>query len=192
MQTKFRIVIGSDHGGFELKKGLIAYLRGQGHEVKDVGCYSTESYDFPVSATDVARAIAAKTADRGIVIDGAGSPSAMVANKTVGVRASVVWNEFTAKISREHSDANVLAFGAKVVELDQAKVLAELWLRTDFLGGKYQKRIDMITEIEKKRAGALPRKRTITAADIEAGMSVEPGPDVTLTPLAREMLQRKG
>lgn len=182
-----RIAIGSDHGGFAMKAELIRYLKGLRHEVRDVGCFSAESYDFPVSAHDVAKCIATKSADRGVLIDGAGSPSAMVANKIPGVRASVVHDEFTAKISREHSDANVISFGAKVVSADVAKTLIELWLRTDFLGGKYQKRIDMISDIE-KRASGLPQKRRLITAERSGELGHE---NAIVTPLARDILHSK-
>lgn len=188
---KYRIAIGSDHGGFAHKTELIRYLRGLGHDVKDCGCHSTAAYDFPVSAADVARAVAVKACERGVMIDGAGSPSAMVANKFAGVRAAVVHNEFTAKISREHGDANIIAFGAKVVSPDEAKTLVELWLRTDFLGGKYQKRIDQIAALERERGGAAPARRVVTAADVRRDPALAAGPGVTVTPLAREVLAAK-
>jgi len=170
---------------------LIRYLQSLGHEIKDCGCYSPAPYDFPISARAVAHAVMTKSVDRGIVIDGAGSPSAIVANKFPGIRASVVHDEFTAKISREHSDSNVLAFGVKCVSEDLAKTLVELWLRIDFLGGKYQKRIDMITEVEKETKDVQPKKRFVTARDIEANQKIELGPDVLLTPLAQELFKSK-
>ncbi|PIU47123.1 MAG: ribose-5-phosphate isomerase [Candidatus Hydrogenedentes bacterium CG07_land_8_20_14_0_80_42_17] len=188
---RYRIAIGSDHGGFPLKEVLIRYLQSLGHEIKDCGCYSPAPYDFPISARAVAHAVMTKSVDRGIVIDGAGSPSAIVANKFPGIRASVVHDEFTAKISREHSDSNVLAFGVKCVSEDLAKTLVELWLRIDFLGGKYQKRIDMITEVEKETKDVQPKKRFVTARDIEANQKIELGPDVLLTPLAQELFKSK-
>jgi ribose 5-phosphate isomerase B len=184
----YHIAIGSDHGGFAHKTELIRYLRGLGHDVKDCGCFSTAAYDFPVSASDVARAVSTKAAERGVMIDGAGSPSAMVANKFTGVRAAVVHNAFTATISREHGDANIISFGAKVVSPDEAKTLVELWLRTDFLGGKYQKRIDMITAVERERSGAMAPRRVVTAEDVKRDPSLADGPGVTVTPLAREVL----
>lgn len=184
-----RIAIGSDHGGFAMKGELIRYLSGLRHDIRDVGCYSSESYDFPVSAYDVARAVAAKSVDRGIIIDGAGSPSAIVANKLSGVRASVVHDEFTAKISREHSDANVICFGAKVVTADLANRLLELWLRTDFLGGKYQKRIDMITDVERRARDQSPRRRVITADQVTPGSDL--GTNFILTPLAKDIVNRR-
>ncbi len=186
---KRRIAIGSDHGGFALKSELVRYLRGLGHDVKDCGCFSTETYDFPVSARDVARCVMTKSCDRGILIDGAGSPSALVANKFPGIRASVVHDEFTAKISREHSDANVISFGAKVVSEDLAKTLVELWLRTDFLGGRYQKRIDMITAAEEEARGVPVRRRLVSAKDLEGENPAPTGPGVTLTPLAKDILK---
>ncbi len=181
-----RIAIGSDHGGFVHKMELIRYLKGLGHEVTDVGCYSPESYDFPRSAEDVGRAVALKAADRGVCIDGAGSPSAMCANKIPGVRASVVHDAFTATISREHSDANVICFGAKVVDADTARTLVELWLRTNFLGGKYQRRIDMVTAIEKRHSGKTPGRRLVTDADLARDPALAEGAGVLLTPLARD------
>ncbi|MEK8022598.1 MAG: RpiB/LacA/LacB family sugar-phosphate isomerase [Candidatus Hydrogenedentota bacterium] len=186
-----RIVIGSDHGGYDMKAELIRFLRGQRHEVMDVGCFSRESYDFPVSARDVAHAVSVRAADRGILIDGAGSPSAMVANKVPGVRASVVHDEFTAKISREHSDANVISFGAKVITSDQAKTLVELWLRTDFLGGKYQKRIDMIADVERKSSSIPVRKRLVTSQTLAASNDPAIADNAILTPLAQDQLRAR-
>lgn len=181
-----KIAIGSDHGGFVHKTELIRYLRGLGHEVKDVGCHSPEAYDFPRSAEDVATAVGRRLADRGVCIDGAGSPSAMCANKVPGVRASVVHDAFTATISREHSDANVICFGAKVVDADTAKTLVELWLRTNFLGGKYQRRIDMVTAIERRAAGRSSSRRIVTDADLARDPALADGPEALLTPLAKD------
>lgn len=186
-----RIAIGSDHGGFEMKTVLIRFLRGLRHDVRDVGCFSRESYDFPVSAHDVAQAIATKAADRGVLIDGAGSPSAMVANKIPGVRASVVHDAFTATISREHSDANVIAFGAKVVAPELAMTLLELWLRTDFLGGKYQKRIDMIADVEARAGSRAPRKRLVTAGMIPSSGEVAVAENALVTPLAQDRIREQ-
>lgn len=185
-----KIAIGSDHGGFAHKEILARYLRGLGHEVKDVGCHSTEAYDFPRSAEDVATLVARKLADRGVCIDGAGSPSAMCANKVPGVRASVVHDTFTATISREHSDANVICFGAKVVDAETAATLLELWLRTNFLGGKYQRRIDMVTQIETRHSGKSPGRRLVTESALAADPALADGPSVLLTPLARDRAAR--
>lgn len=188
MGSYFRIAIGSDHGGFKLKGELIRYLRNLGHEVKDCGCFSPESYDFPVSAADVAKSVSSKACDRGVMIDGAGFPSCIVANKFAGIRAAAVHDDFTAKISREHSDANIIGLGAMVVTPESAKRILELWLRTEFLGGKYQKRIDMITAADLNRSGAPSPKRVVTAEDIRQNPDTPLGPNVTLTPLARELL----
>lgn len=191
VRKTYRIAIGSDHGGFELKTALIRYLSGQGHEITDCGCHSKDPYDFPISASAVAQAVARKSADRGVVLDGAGFPSAMVANKFTGVRACVVHDKFTAEISRQHSDANVVGLGAKVLDAETAATLLELWLRTEFLGGKYQKRIDQITEIERRRSGMAPRRHWFTAEEVKAGAGGSDDPEAQLTPLARETRPRK-
>lgn len=199
---KIRIGLGADHAGYALKEAVKRHLIVAGHEVRDFGTFSTDSVDFPLIASKVARAVAGGAVDRGVLVDGAGSPSALVANKFPGIRAGVVTDVWTARISREHADANCIALGAKVVTIEAAGEILDVWLSTDFLGGKYQKRIDQISAIEKEiLASAHPARRIVTAADIERarreGKEIVLGEDAVVTPLARERMtsplpQRKG
>jgi ribose 5-phosphate isomerase B len=180
-----RISIGSDHGGYALKEALARYVAGLGHEVRDHGCHSTDPVDFPDIAFEVASAVARGAADRGVVVDGVGSASAMVANKVPGVRAHACHDDFTVRMSREHSDANVFCLGARVVDEATAKALVERWLRTPFLGGRYRARVEKIAAVERRAAGVAPRRRVVTAADVAGG---DGGAGAILTPAAREAL----
>jgi ribose 5-phosphate isomerase B len=144
------IAIGSDHGGFELKTVLIAYLQELGHKVIDCGTNSKEAVDYPDFAFAVADKVRQKAACRGIVIDAAGIGSCMAANKVPGVRAAMCVDYATAANSREHNDANVLSLGAGLLGINQVKLIVKTWLDTDFGGGRHTRRVDKITEIEKK------------------------------------------
>jgi ribose 5-phosphate isomerase B len=144
------VIIGSDHGGFELKEILKKYISDLGYSVIDVGTNSTDSVDYPDFAYAVALGVSNGKADRGIMIDGAGVASCMVANKVPGIRASCCNDLFTAKNSREHNDANVLTLGGRVIGSELAKQITKLWLEQKFEGGRHQKRVDKIMEVEKK------------------------------------------
>lgn len=183
-----RIAIGSDHAGYALKVILARYVAGLGHDVRDHGCHSPDAVDFPDIAFEVACAVARGAADRGIIVDGVGSASAMVANKVPGVRAHACHDDFTVKMSREHSDANVLCLGARVVDEATAKALVEKWLRIPFLGGRYRARLEKVAAVERRVAGSTPRRRVVTAADVAAG---DDGAGAILTPSAREMLAQR-
>ncbi len=143
-----RVAIGSDHAGFELKEHLKETLAADGHEVLDLGTTSTASVDYPPICAAVGRAVVAGDADRGIVLGGSGQGEQIAANKVHGVRAALCNDLYTARLSREHNDANVLAIGARVVGSGLADEIVTLWLETEFEGGRHQKRIDQITEIE--------------------------------------------
>ncbi len=145
-----KIILGSDHGGFELKELLIKYLIESGEEAEDVGTYSTESVDYPDFAHLVARKVAQDVRARGIIIDGAGVGSAMTANKIPGIRAATCTDVYTARNSRAHNDANILTLGSRVVGVDVAKEIVTVWLGTDFEGGRHAKRVEKIMEVEKK------------------------------------------
>lgn len=147
------IAIGSDHGGFLLKKTLINELKKWGYEVIDVGTHSKESVDYPDFAYAVANMISNKTCILGIAIDGAGIGSAMTANKVNGVRAAHCHNLFEIKNSKEHNNANVLTLGAGVIGEGLAKEMLRVWLETPFAGGRHQRRIDKMMAIEKKHKG---------------------------------------
>ncbi len=141
-----RIALGADHGGFGLKAILAAHLRETGHTVEDVGTSSREAVDYPVFARAVAEAVSRGKADVGIMIDGAGIGSCMVANKVPGVRAAVANNLLTARHSREHNDANVLALGAGQIGTGLAEQLVDVWLVTECTEPRHQKRVAMFGE----------------------------------------------
>lgn len=144
------IALGSDHGGFQLKEVLKQFLSELGYTVADVGTDSEEACDYPDFAFAVATMVASGRASKGIMIDGVGVASAIAANKVPGVRAVPCYNEFVAKSSREHNDANVLTLGARVVGSEMAKSIVKIWMETPFGGGRHQARVDKIGEVEKR------------------------------------------
>ncbi|HSW52333.1 MAG TPA: ribose 5-phosphate isomerase B, partial [Sulfuricaulis sp.] len=143
------VAIGADHGGYEMKTALIQDLEQWGYTVMDVGTHSKEAVDYPDLAHAVARAVAGGTAWRGVMIDGAGIGSCMVANKVPGVRAAMAYDLSSALNSREHNDANLLTLGAGLIGLNLARQILKTWLETEFGGGRHQKRVDKITAVEK-------------------------------------------
>jgi ribose 5-phosphate isomerase B len=147
-----RVAIGADHGGFELKQLLVAYLREElGWEVRDCGTHSAEAVDYPDFAAAVAREVAAGRCARGIVIDAAGIGSTMAANKIAGVRCALCHDDATALNARQHNDANLLALGARVVNRGLAQRLARLFLTTKFEGGRHERRVLKIMALERGR-----------------------------------------
>jgi ribose 5-phosphate isomerase B len=147
-QHSRKIVLGADHGGFELKEILKSFLIELGYEVEDVGAHSTEAVDYPDFAHAVAQKVAAGS--RGVMIDGAGVGSAITANKVPGVRAAACYDVYTAINSRRHNNANMLTLGSRVSSADAAKEILKAWLETDFEGGRHEKRVDKIMAVEKK------------------------------------------
>jgi len=147
-----RIAIGGDHAGYELKQHLIAFLEKGGHEVLDLGTDSEESVDYPAYCAAVARAVVAGDAERGIVLGGSGQGEQIAANKVHGARAALCNDLYTARMSRAHNDANVLSMGGRIVAAGLAEEIVQLWLDTPFEGGRHQRRIDQITDIEKEEA----------------------------------------
>ena len=145
-----KIIIGSDHGGFHLKNELIEYLKGLGVEVSDYGCYSADPVDYPDIALLVAQTVAVSIETRGILIDGTGVASAIVANKIKGIRATPCTDEFTAHSAREHNNSNLLTLGARVVGPGLAQNIVKIWLETPFGGGRHEKRVNKIVDIETK------------------------------------------
>src|SRR4051812_19241140 len=143
-----RIAIGADHAGFELKQHLVAMLRDAGHDVDDHGTDSEEPVDYPPICAGVARTVADGGADRGIVLGGSGQGEQISANKVSGIRAALCNDLYTARLSREHNDANVLSLGGRIVAAGLADEIVTLWLNTGFEGGRHQKRIDQITAAE--------------------------------------------
>ncbi|MDW8108258.1 MAG: ribose 5-phosphate isomerase B [Candidatus Kryptonium sp.] len=144
------VAIASDHAGFKLKEELKKFISDLGYSVLDLGTNSESSVDYPDFAYAVAYSIISGKAWRGIMIDGTGVASSIVANKVPGIRAACCHNEFTAKISREHNDANVLTLGARVIGSELAKEIIKVFLETNFGGGRHLQRLNKITEIEKK------------------------------------------
>ncbi len=143
-----KIIIGSDHGGFHLKNELIQFLKGLGVDVSDYGCYSTDPVDYPDIALLIAQTVAVSLESRGILIDGTGVASAIVANKIKGIRATPCTDEFTAHSAREHNNSNILTLGSRVVGPGLAQNIVKLWLETPFGGGRHEKRTNKIVEIE--------------------------------------------
>ncbi len=138
-----KIAIGSDHGGFVLKEVLLPLLTELGHEVQDVGCFDRESIDYPGIADLVATKVSGKEVDAGILVCGTGIGMSMAANKHQGIRASLCSEQYTAQMSREHNDANVLCLGERVTGPGVAEEIVRTWLSTPFGGGRHQRRIEM-------------------------------------------------
>ena len=143
------VVLGADHGGFELKASLKAEIESLGFSVTDVGTDSKDAVDYPDFAHAVAQAVASGKAWRGIMIDGAGIGSCIVANKVPGVRAGMAYDVSSATNSREHNDTNVLTLGAGFIGVNLAKQIVKVWLTTDFGGDRHTKRVDKIKSVEK-------------------------------------------
>ena len=143
-----RIAIGADHAGFALKKHLVGVLRKLGHEVDDRGTHSVEPVDYPPICAEVGREVTSGRAERGIVIGGSGQGEQIAANKVRGIRAALCNDLYTARMSREHNDANVLAIGGRIVAPGLADEIVRLWLTTAFEGGRHQRRVDQIMSIE--------------------------------------------
>ena len=142
------VVTGSDHAGLQLKAALVRHLESLGHTVTDLGTHTAESCDYPDFATAVAAEVVAGRADRGLLICGTGIGMAMAANKVHGIRAAVVSDSFSARASREHNDANVLCMGERVVGAGLAKEILDAWMGATYQGGRHQRRLDKIAEIE--------------------------------------------
>ena len=144
-----RIAIGADHAGFTLKEHLVVTLTRLGHDVDDRGTHSDTPIDYPPICAEVARLVQSGKADRGIVVGGSGQGEQMAANKVHGVRAALCNDLYTARMSREHNDANVLAMGGRIVAFGLADEIVALWLGTAFEGGRHRRRVDQITDIER-------------------------------------------
>lgn len=142
------IAIGCDHGGYEIKNAVIANLEENGIAYHDFGCYSTDSVDYPVYAYQVATAVAKGEAELGILCCGTGIGISMAANKVKGIRAAVCSDPFCAEMTRRHNNANILCMGGRVIDAEKAVQLADIFLHTDFEGGRHEKRVQMITDIE--------------------------------------------
>jgi ribose 5-phosphate isomerase B len=140
-----KIIIGSDHGGFEMKEHVLAHLRDQGHEIEDVGCYSMDSVDYPEIAEKVCVAVQGDADNLGILICGTGIGMSLAANRHRDIRAALCHEAYTAKMSREHNNANILCLGGRVLGVEVALDIVRAWLKTSFAGGRHQRRIEMFS-----------------------------------------------
>src|SRR5256886_10978561 len=139
-----KISVGSDHAGFQYKEKVKELLSSLGHEVKDFGTFSEEPVDYPLFIRPAAEAVARGECERGIVLGGSGNGEAIVANKVHGIRCALCWNLESARLSRQHNDANVLSLGQRLITLEMAMEIVKVWLVTPFEGGRHEARIRQI------------------------------------------------
>lgn len=139
-----KISLGTDHAGYEYKEAIKRYLVSEGHEVVDFGCQSTASSDYPLFIRPAAQAVARGECERGIVLGGSGNGEAIVANRERGVRCALCWNLDTARLGREHNDANMISLGSRQITLELALEIVKVWLSTSFAGGRHARRIAQI------------------------------------------------
>lgn len=158
-----RIAIGADHAGFALKQHLVQTIRRLGHEADDRGTHSDEPVDYPPICAEVARAVAGGLVDRGVVVGGSGQGEQIAANKVHGIRAALCNDLYTARLSRQHNDANVLAIGGRIVAPGLAEEILALWLTTPFEGGRHQRRVDQIMALERESCAAGPAEAAETS-----------------------------
>lgn len=149
-----KIALGADHAGYPLKSEIARHLSDSGHVVVDLGTDSEESVDYPSFCAAAARAVVRGETDFAIVFGGSGQGEQIAANKVHGARAALCVNEFTARLARSHNDANVLALGARIIAPEFAKAIVDAFLATDFEGGRHQRRLDQLTDIEKEECAA--------------------------------------
>ena len=142
-----KVALASDHAGLGYKEAIKAFLEENGYEVKDFGTYSDESCAYPEFIVPAARAVGSGECDRAIVLGGSGNGEAIAANKVKGVRCGLAWDLRSAKLCRQHNNANVLSLGQRMMAIEEALEIVELWLNTDFEGGRHQERIDMLDNI---------------------------------------------
>jgi ribose 5-phosphate isomerase B len=152
VSEKIKIVTTSDHTAIDLRKAVIAHLEARGFEVQDVGPMSTESTDYPKWGEKAARVVLAGEAQLGIAICGTGFGISLAANKLAGIRCVVCSEPYTAKLSRQHNNANMLAFGARVIGVDLALMIVDEFLNAEFEGGRHARRVNMISELEAGRS----------------------------------------
>ena len=144
-----KAAIGCDHTGFATKQIVIKFLKDEGYEVTDVGTFDEESCDYPDFAIKVSELVQNGNVNFGILLDATGIPSAITANKISGIRAATCYNEFSARSAREHNNANIIVMGAKTLGEETIKSILNVWLNSEFLGDRHQRRLDKITELEK-------------------------------------------
>ncbi len=148
------IALGADHAGWELKEELKAWCIRAGHQVLDFGTHSTDPVDYPDYALQVAETVASGKAERGVAVCGTGIGMAMVANKVPGIRAAFCPDLYTARMSREHNDANVLTLGGRLMGGELALEILQMWLKAEFQGGRHRRRLDKVAEVEQRRLQA--------------------------------------
>jgi len=142
------IAIGNDHVALDMKNEIKFYLESKGHEIVDVGTNSTERFNYPISGYKVAKLVTERRVEAGVLICGTGVGISLAANKVKGIRACVCSEPYSAKLSKEHNNTNIVAFGARVVGIEVAKMIVDEWLGAEFEGGRHEERIDMIEKIE--------------------------------------------
>ncbi|MGN1153535.1 MAG: ribose 5-phosphate isomerase B [Candidatus Gastranaerophilaceae bacterium] len=145
------IIIGSDHGGFILKNKIIEHLKNKGYSLLDIGCYSTESCDYPVIAQELTQKVLEDDSNLGILVCGTGIGMSIYANKVKGIRASHCTDTFSARLTRQHNNSNVLCLGERITGQGLALDIVDEWLNAEFEGGRHQKRVDMINDLDNKR-----------------------------------------
>lgn len=155
--TPARIVLAADHAGFRLKEVVAAHLRERGHEVRDLGTHSEEAVDYPPLCAAAGRAVVAGEATFGVVLGGSGQGEAIAANKVRGVRAALCHDETTARLARQHNDANVVSLGGRLLGETLALAIVEVFLSTPFEGGRHARRIEQLASIEQDEAQRGPR-----------------------------------
>ncbi len=145
-----KIAIGNDHAAVEMKNEIKAYLESKGHEVINFGTDTSDSCDYPVYGQKVAEAVASGQVEEGVLICGTGIGISLAANKVPGIRAAVCSEPVSARLAKQHNDANIIAFGARIVGLEEAKAIVDAFFDAEFEGGRHQRRIDLITAVEEK------------------------------------------
>ena len=148
-----RIAIGCDHAGFKLKQAVAGHLADKGHDVTDLGTDSEDAVDYPAFCAAVGRAVSRGAADFGVVLGGSGQGEQIAANKVHGVRAALCYDETTARLARQHNDANVLSLGGRLLGETLALAIVDVFLTTDFEGDRHQRRLDQIAGIEREECG---------------------------------------
>lgn len=143
-----KLAIGNDHVAIDMKNEIMEYLKEKGHEVIDVGTNSPERFNYPISGYKVAKMVTSGEVDGGILICGTGVGISLAANKVQGIRACVCSEPYSAKLSKQHNNTNIIAFGARVIGVETAKMIVDEWMEAEYEGGRHQTRIDMLTEIE--------------------------------------------
>ena len=155
-----KIAIGSDHAGFQYKEQIRTRLEELGHSVTDFGTHSEQPVDYPIFIRPVAEAVARAEFERGIVLGGSGNGEAITANRVPGVRCALCWNAESARLARQHNDANVLSLGQRMMDLPTALEIVRIWMETPLEGGRHQKRIELIDELARQTALQGPAHRT--------------------------------